>query len=74
MIDFSDMNTPELMIDIGVKTEVKIQEVIAKELIWTGIGDINGEEKEQVGTLAGIIWEEYHVKPTVPFMGMMIII
>ena len=57
MIDFTDMNTPEPMIDIGVKTEVKIQEVIAKELIWIEIGDINGEEKEQVGTLAGIIWE-----------------
>ena len=57
MIDFSDMNTPEQMIDIGVKTEVKILEVIAKELIWIEIGDINGEEKEQVGTLAGIIWE-----------------
>ena len=57
MIDFSVMNTPEPMIDIGVKTEVKIQEVIAKELIWIEIGDINGEEKEQVGTLAGIIWE-----------------
>ena len=57
MIDFSDMNTPEPMIDIGVKTEVKIQEVIAKELIWIEIGDINGEEKEQVGILAGIIWE-----------------
>ena len=59
MIDFSDMNTPEPMIDIGVKTEVKIQEVIAKELIWIEIGDINGEEKEQVGTLAGILWEEF---------------
>ena len=57
MIDFSDMNTPEPMIDIGAKTEVKIQEVIAKELIWIEIGDINGEEKEQVGTRAGIEWE-----------------
>ena len=33
MIDFSVMNTPEPMIDIGVKTEVKIKEAIAKELI-----------------------------------------
>ena len=57
MIDFSDMNTPEPMIDIGAKTEVKTQEVIAKELIWIEIGDINGEEKERVGTLAGITWE-----------------
>ena len=47
------MNTAEIRIDIGVRTEPKTVEAVVLVLTSIETGDTNGEEKEQVQTHAG---------------------